>query len=106
MVTKIKLGSEERVRKLFSYPPNENDIFALDKELKPVSEQRLVDTVQHYLEGALRRDSFTDDTVTVRRINGDIVAVFEGAAGKAYSTVLRDFLAAGDKAYNKSVELA
>ncbi|WP_448187477.1 hypothetical protein [Azospirillum sp. sgz301742] len=88
----VNLGSEARVKALYSYPNNCADASVC-------TTPSLDETIAQYLEQSLTRDGYADSTVVVRRTKGGTYsATFTGAAAKTYPKAIREFLAAGDMA--------
>jgi hypothetical protein len=88
----VNLGSEARVRALYSYPNNCADASVC-------TTPSLDETVKHYLDQSLTRDGYADSKVVVRRSKGgNVTATFTGAATRTYPKALQAFHAAGDMA--------
>jgi hypothetical protein len=86
----LKLGSVERVKRLFSFPNNCNVICYRN--------WRLEETVEHYLRQSLQRDGYSEATVRVELRHGNLHADIKGVP-KSYGEPLKAFLDAGDLAY-------
>lgn len=88
----VTLGSEARVKALYSYPNNCADSTVC-------TTPSLEETVTHYLKQGLERDGYSNSTVVVRRGKGPTyTATFTGAAARTYPKALQAFLKAGDMA--------
>jgi hypothetical protein len=94
----VPLGTEDSIKRLFSYPPSE--AIALS------GKQQLTETVKHYIDSSLKRDSYPA-SASVQSKNGQIVAQFSDPASQAaYAKVLPAFLAAGNTGYQNSVKVS
>ena len=88
----VNLGSEARVKALYSYSNNCADASVC-------TSPSLDETIKHYLVQSLTRDGYTDSKVVVRRNKGGAyTATFTGAGAKTYPKALQAFHAAGDMA--------
>ena len=87
----VDLGSEARVKALFSWPNTCADVSVCGG---PSPEE----TVRHYLSQSLARDGYADSGVTVRRGGSGYQAVFTGSAARSYPAAITAFLKAGDLA--------
>ena len=94
--TQLKLGSTERVTRLFAYPNNCNVICYRDWTLEQ--------TVEHYLTQSVRRDGYRNATVRVSTDKQQLVADIRGVP-KGYAKPLRALLDAGDLAHNAANKL-
>lgn len=92
----LKLGSTERVTRLFAYPNNCNVICFRDWTLEQ--------TVEHYLNQSVQRDGYTDAKVLVKTDNNQLYAQITGVP-KRYEKPLAALLDAGDLAYNGASKL-
>ncbi|MGE8189695.1 hypothetical protein [Pseudomonas sp. NPDC086278] len=92
----LKLGSTERVTRLFAYPNNCNVIC-----FRPWT---LEQTVEHYLTQSVQRDGYSTAKVRVKTDNGQLYADISGVP-KGYEKPLAALLAAGDLAYTGARKL-
>ena len=92
----LKLGSTERVTRLFAYPNNCNVICFRNWTLEQ--------TVEHYLTQSVRRDGYSDAKVLVKTDNHQLYAEITGVP-KRYEKPLAALLDAGDLAYNGASKL-
>jgi hypothetical protein len=92
----IKLGSTERVTRLFAYPNNCNVICFRNWTLEQ--------TVEHYLTQSVQRDGYNEARVLVKTDNGQLHAEITGVP-KTYEKPLAALLDAGDLAYNGASKL-
>lgn len=92
----LKLGSTERVTRLFAYPNNCNVICFRNWTLEQ--------TVEHYLTQSLQRDGYSDAKVLVKNDNNQLHAEITGVP-KSYEQPLTALLDAGDLAYNGASKL-
>ncbi|NUT76348.1 hypothetical protein HNO86_14995 [Pseudomonas sp. C1C7] len=92
----MKLGSTERVTRLFAYPNNCNVICFRNWTLEQ--------TVEHYLTQSLQRDGYGDAKVLVKNDNNQLHAEITGVP-KSYEKPLTALLDAGDLAYNGATKL-
>jgi len=92
----LKLGSTERVTRLFAYPNNCNVICFRNWTLEQ--------TVEHYLTQSLQRDGYNDAKVLVKTDNGQLYAEITGVP-KSYEKPLTALLDAGDLAYSGANKL-
>lgn len=92
----LKLGSTERVTRLFAYPNNCNVICFRNWTLEQ--------TVAHYLSQSVQRDGYTNANVLVKNDNGQIYAEISGVP-KDYDKPLKALLDAGDLAYTGASKL-
>lgn len=88
--TRIALGSQERVARLFAYPNNCNVICFRNWTLEQ--------TVEHYLGQSLRRDGYTSATVRVSRDDDRLYARISEVP-QDYERPLKALLDAGDLAF-------
>jgi hypothetical protein len=86
----LKLGSTERVTRLFAYPNNCSVICFRNWTLEQ--------TVAHYLSQSVQRDGYADAKVLVKTDNGQLYAEITGVP-KDYDKPLSALLDAGDLAY-------
>lgn len=92
----LKLGSTERVARLFAYPNNCSVICFRNWTLEQ--------TVAHYLSQSVQRDGYTDAKVLVKTDNGEIHAEITGVPD-GYGKPLSALLDAGDLAYTGATQL-
>ncbi|WP_077047996.1 hypothetical protein [Pseudomonas sp. KK4] len=92
----LKLGSTERVTRLFAYPNNCNVICFRNWTLEQ--------TVEHYLTQSVQRDGYNEAKVLVKSDNGQLHAEITGVP-KTYEKPLAALLDAGDLAYNGASKL-
>ncbi|WP_448089426.1 hypothetical protein [Pseudomonas azerbaijanoccidentalis] len=92
----LKLGSTERVTRLFAYPNNCNVICFRNWTLEQ--------TVEHYLTQSVQRDGYSDAKVLVKTDNQQLYAEITGVP-KTYERPLAALLDAGDLAYNGATKL-
>ncbi|WP_460144634.1 hypothetical protein [Pseudomonas sp. S2_A02] len=92
----LKLGSTERVTRLFSYPNNCNVICFRNWTLEQ--------TVEHYLTQSVQRDGYKNAKVVVKTDNKHLYANISGVP-KGYEKPLAALLDAGDLAYNGASKL-
>jgi hypothetical protein len=92
----LKLGSTERVTRLFAYPNNCNVICFRNWTLEQ--------TVEHYLTQSVQRDGYSDAKVLVKTDNQQLYADITGVP-KTYEKPLAALLDAGDLAYNGATKL-
>ncbi|KAE9639466.1 hypothetical protein [Pseudomonas sp. PB106] len=92
----LKLGSTERVTRLFAYPNNCSVICFRNWTLEQ--------TVAHYLNQSVQRDGYSDAKVLVKTDNGQLYAEISGVP-KDYDKPLAALLDAGDLAYSGASKL-
>ncbi|WP_213942133.1 hypothetical protein [Pseudomonas sp. dw_612] len=92
----LKLGSTERVTRLFAYPNNCNVICFRNWTLEQ--------TVEHYLTQSVQRDGYSAAKVRVKTDNNQLYADITGVP-KGYDKPLTRLLDAGDLAYNGAKKL-
>lgn len=92
----LKLGSTERVTRLFAYPNNCNVICFRNWTLEQ--------TVEHYLTQSVQRDGYSTAKVLVKTDNGQLHAEISEVP-KTYEKPLAALLDAGDLAYNGANKL-
>ncbi|WP_025109375.1 hypothetical protein [Pseudomonas sp. H1h] len=92
----LKLGSTERVTRLFAYPNNCSVICYRNWSLEQ--------TVAHYLSQSVQRDGYANAKVLVKNDNGQIHVEISGVP-KGYDKPLSALLDAGDLAYNGASKL-
>lgn len=92
----LKLGSTERVTRLFAYPNNCSVICFRNWSLEQ--------TVAHYLSQSVQRDGYTHAKVLVKNDNGQLYAEISGVP-KGYDKPLAALLDAGDLAYTGASKL-
>ena len=92
----LKLGSTERVTRLFAYPNNCSVICFRNWTLEQ--------TVAHYLSQSVQRDGYTNAKVLVKNDNDQLYAEISGVP-KGYDKPLTALLDAGDLAYNGARKL-
>ena len=92
----LKLGSTERVTRLFAYPNNCNVICFRNWTLEQ--------TVEHYLTQSVRRDGYATATVRVQRDNAQLHAEITGVPAH-YAEPLKALLDSGELAYEGAVRL-
>ncbi|MFJ4251741.1 hypothetical protein C2E19_24980 [Pseudomonas sp. DTU12.3] len=92
----LKLGSTERVTRLFAYPNNCNVICFRNWTLEQ--------TVAHYLTQSVQRDGYAAAKVLVKTDNGQLYAEISGVP-KGYDKPLSALLDAGDLAYTGASKL-
>jgi len=92
----LKLGSTERVTRLFAYPNNCSVICFRNWTLEQ--------TVAHYLSQSVQRDGYTNAKVLVKNDNDQLYAEISGVP-KGYDKPLTALLDAGDLAYKGASKL-
>jgi len=92
----LKLGSTERVTRLFAYPNNCHVICYRNWTLEQ--------TVAHYLTQSVQRDGYADAKVLVKTDNDQLYAEITGVP-QSYDKPLSALLDAGDLAYNGASKL-
>ncbi|VVN05596.1 hypothetical protein PS619_03551 [Pseudomonas fluorescens] len=92
----LKLGSTERVTRLFAFPNNCSVICFRNWTLEQ--------TVAHYLSQSVQRDGYADAKVLVKTDNGQLYAEITGVP-KDYDKPLSALLDAGDLAYTGASKL-
>ncbi|KJZ35457.1 hypothetical protein [Pseudomonas fluorescens] len=92
----LKLGTTERVTRLFAYPNNCNVICFRNWTLEQ--------TVEHYLTQSVQRDGYSEAKVLVKTDNGQLHAEIIGVPD-GYEKPLAAILDAGDLAYNGASKL-
>ncbi|VVN85833.1 hypothetical protein [Pseudomonas fluorescens] len=92
----LKLGSTERVTRLFAYPNNCNVICFRNWTLEQ--------TVEHYLSQSVKRDGYSSATVLVKTDNDQLYAEISGVPD-GYEKPLAALLDAGDLAYTGASKL-
>ncbi|WP_223454676.1 MULTISPECIES: hypothetical protein [unclassified Pseudomonas] len=92
----LKLGTTERVTRLFAYPNNCNVICFRNWTLEQ--------TVEHYLTQSVQRDGYGDAKVLVKTDNGQLHAEIIGVPD-GYEKPLAALLNAGDLAYSGANKL-
>ncbi|VVP54597.1 hypothetical protein PS862_05623 [Pseudomonas fluorescens] len=92
----LKLGSTERVTRLFAYPNNCNVICFRNWTLEQ--------TVEHYLSQSVKRDGYSTATVRVKTDNDQLYAEISGVPD-GYEKPLAALLDAGDLAYTGASKL-
>lgn len=92
----LKLGSTERVTRLFAYPNNCNVICFRNWTLEQ--------TVEHYLTQSVQRDGYSDAKVLVKTDKHQLYAEITGVPN-SYEKPLAALLDAGDLAYNGASKL-
>lgn len=92
----LKLGSTERVTRLFAYPNNCSVICFRNWTLEQ--------TVAHYLSQSVQRDGYPNAKVLVKNDNDQLYAEISGVP-KGYDKPLTALLDAGDLAYNGASKL-
>ena len=92
----LKLGSTERVTRLFAYPNNCSVICYRNWSLEQ--------TVAHYLSQSVQRDGYANAKVLVKNDNGQIYVEISGVP-QGYDKPLSALLDAGDLAYNGASKL-
>ncbi|MDR6916483.1 hypothetical protein J2X66_003352 [Pseudomonas sp. 3296] len=92
----LKLGSTERVTRLFAYPNNCNVICFRHWTLEQ--------TVEHYLTQSVQRDGYSTAKVRVKTDNHQLYADISGVP-KGYEKPLAALLDAGDLAYSGAKKL-
>jgi hypothetical protein len=92
----LKLGSTERVTRLFAYPNNCNVICFRNWTLEQ--------TVEHYLTQSVQRDGYSTAKVRVKTDNHQLYADISGVP-KGYEKPLAALLDAGDLAYTGAKKL-
>jgi hypothetical protein len=92
----LKLGSTERVTRLFAYPNNCNVICFRHWTLEQ--------TVEHYLTQSVQRDGYSAAKVRVKTDNNHLYADISGVP-KGYEKPLAALLDAGDLAYTGAKKL-
>ena len=94
--TRVELGNQERVTRLFAYPNNCNVICFRDWTLEQ--------TVEHYLNQSVQRDGYPAATVKVLRDNDKFYADISGVPHD-YKHPLNALLDTGELAYNGARQL-
>lgn len=94
--TRVELGNQERVTRLFAYPNNCNVICFRDWTLEQ--------TVEHYLGQSILRDGYPAATVKVQRDNDRYYADISGVP-QDYKTPLKALLDTGELAYEGAKQL-
>ena len=94
--TRVELGNQERVTRLFAYPNNCNVICFKDWTLEQ--------TVEHYLNQSVQRDGYPSATVKVHRDNDRYYADINGVPHD-YKNPLNALLDTGELAYNGAKKL-
>ncbi len=94
--TRVELGNQERVTRLFAYPNNCNVICFKDWTLEQ--------TVEHYLNQSVQRDGYPAATVKVHRDNDRYYADINGVPHD-YKNPLNALLDTGELAYNGAKKL-
>ncbi|CAI8837036.1 Exported protein [Pseudomonas sp. IT-P74] len=92
----LKLGTTERVTRLFAYPNNCNVICFRNWTLEQ--------TVEHYLTQSVQRDGYTEAKVLIKTDNNQLYAEISGVPA-GYEKPLAALLDAGDLAYNGASKL-
>lgn len=92
----VKLGSKERVTRLFAYPNNCNVICFRNWTLEQ--------TVEHYLTQSVQRDGYASAKVSVVNDNDQLHAKISGVPD-GYDKPLTQLLDAGELAYNGAKKL-
>ena len=92
----LKLGSTERVTRLFAYPNNCDVICFRNWTLEQ--------TVEHYLTQSVQRDGYSAAKVSVKTDNDQLYASISGVPN-SYAKPLAALLDAGDLAYNGASKL-
>ncbi|MFG6205662.1 hypothetical protein [Pseudomonas retamae] len=92
----LKLGSTERVTRLFAYPNNCSVICFRNWTLEQ--------TVAHYLTQSVQRDGYADAKVVVKTDNDQLYAEITGVP-QGYDKPLSALLDAGDLAYSGASKL-
>ncbi|MFL1517312.1 hypothetical protein [Pseudomonas prosekii] len=92
----LKLGSTERVTRLFAYPNNCNVICFRNWTLEQ--------TVEHYLTQSVQRDGYSAAKVSVKTDNDQLYVEISGVP-KGYEKPLAALLDAGDLAYTGASKL-
>ncbi|WP_223429622.1 hypothetical protein [Pseudomonas sp. GL-B-26] len=92
----LKLGSTERVTRLFAYPNNCNVICFRNWTLEQ--------TVEHYLTQSVQRDGYSAAKVLVKTDNNQLYAEISGVP-RGYEKPLAALLDAGDLAYTGASKL-
>jgi hypothetical protein len=92
----LKLGSTERVTRLFAYPNNCNVICFRNWTLEQ--------TVEHYLTQSVQRDGYSTAKVLVKTDNNQLYAEISGVP-HGYEKPLAALLDAGDLAYTGASKL-
>jgi hypothetical protein len=92
----LKLGSTERVTRLFAFPNNCNVICFRNWTLEQ--------TVEHYLTQSVQRDGYSAAKVLVKTDNDQLYAEITGVP-KGYEKPLATLLDAGDLAYTGASKL-
>ena len=93
---RLKLGSQERVTRLFAYPNNCGVVCYRDWTLEQ--------TVEHYLRQSVQRDGYPDARVRVSRDNDQLHAEIQGVPAR-YSEPLNALLDAGELAWQGASQL-
>ncbi|MDU9392172.1 hypothetical protein [Pseudomonas sp. zfem002] len=94
--TRVELGNQERVTRLFAYPNNCNVICFRNWTLEQ--------TVEHYLTQSVQRDGYPAATVKVLRDNDKYYADIAGVPSD-YQKPLNALLDTGELAYNGAQKL-
>lgn len=94
--TRVELGNQERVIRLFAYPNNCNVICFRDWTLEQ--------TVEHYLNQSVQRDGYPAAKVKVQRDNDKFYADISGVPHD-YKKPLNALLDTGELAYNGARQL-
>ncbi len=94
--TRIALGNQERVTRLFAYPNNCGVICYRDWSLEQ--------TVEHYLGQSVQRDGYTAATVRVMRNNDQLFAHISHVP-QGYEKPLKALLDAGNLAFEGATRL-
>ncbi|WP_223442597.1 MULTISPECIES: hypothetical protein [Pseudomonas] len=92
----LKLGTTERVTRLFAYPNNCNVICFRNWTLEQ--------TVEHYLTQSVQRDGYSGAKVLIKTDNNQLYAEISGVPN-GYEKPLAALLDAGDLAYNGASKL-
>jgi len=93
----VDIGATADVRRLFSYPPNCQEICFLPQSLE--------DTVRLYLTSSLQRDMFSNSTISVRTQDDRVLVQITGDAASKYGAPLKAFLGIGQNAFAASVKI-
>lgn len=94
--TRVTLGDQQRVSRLFAYPNNCSAICFRDWTLEQ--------TVEHYLKQSVARDGYTQATVRVGRDNGTLYADITDVPS-TYGEPLTRLLDNGELAYQGASQL-
>ncbi|WP_455824667.1 hypothetical protein [Pseudomonas graminis] len=92
----VPLGSTPRVTRLFAYPNNCNVIC-----FRPWT---LEQTVEHYLNQSVQRDGYSRGKVSVKTLDGQVIATFTGVPD-TYGKPLTALLNTADLAYQGASKL-